>query len=89
MVSMVKIVAEIEVCQDCTMVHANGETGNETPDREPWGEMPPGADVAMYFDSETGEGFDPFSWHDCDACGTTLAGERFRFAVFSWGRIER
>lgn len=80
---MAKIIAEIDVCEDCMFVHANGETGNETPDREPWGLLP-GADVGMGDAGEDGDG-EGFSWSRCTACGTTLGGNRYRFAVFSWG----
>lgn len=77
----VKIIATIDVCDDCLLVHANGETGGE-PDREPWGELP-GADVAIDCPDDGEEC--GFSWSQCDACGTDLGGTRHPMAVFSWG----
>lgn len=79
---MAEILATIYVCDDCMFVHANGETGNETPDREPW-ELMPSADVAMNCEDD-GEGCG-FSWSACDGCGSSLGGTRHRMAVFGWG----
>lgn len=86
---MVTILGDIEVCDDCLSIHANGETGNETPDREPWCEMPT-ADVAMNCETDDdGNATCGFSHRDCDACGTTLGGTRHRMAVFAWERDPR
>jgi hypothetical protein len=79
---MANVLAYIAVCDDCLFVHANGETGNESPDREPWGLLP-SADVAM--DCGDDDENCGFSWHACDACGSQLGGTRHPMAVFGWG----
>lgn len=80
---MAEIVAEIYVCDDCLLMHANGETG-EIPagEPEPWAKLPT-ADVAVNCEDD-GEGCG-FSWSECDGCGSRLGGTRHRMAVFGWG----
>ena len=87
-----------EVCYDCYATEVNGELGDDTytPDREPLGDIPPGATVTSgWLDSEyKSRGMTPpdwengeddslgFSWSPCDGCGSHLGGERFPLTVW-------
>lgn len=82
----------IWACIDCTLMHANGEC-TETPDREPLSLIPDGAVVTLGT-LEHEEWCDPdadececermdFSKMWCQACGSTLAGERHALTI--WG----
>jgi hypothetical protein len=69
---------EIEVCQDCLILHANGETSPDFPadSPQPLSAIPFGYDVTMGGD-ETG-----FSWQSCEGCGSNLGGDRFEMTLW-------
>lgn len=82
-----KFVCTIWVCQDCMFVHANGETGNESPDREPWEYLfdrePDGSSVTMGLTREEHEcGWqddeDSECWQECECADTE----------FSWSQCQ-
>jgi hypothetical protein len=88
---------DLWVCYDCHAVAANGgdeidgrfyPDGSDTPtDCPPW--SLPGVEEATnntypdgdnpYDPDETGER--EFSWSSCQACGSTLGGSRYRYAL--------
>jgi hypothetical protein len=73
-----EITFEITVCIDCTHVIANGElpADSEWTDEEHTAAMLrewEDADITLACDEDC-EGF--FSSHDCEGCGSTLAGDR-------------
>ncbi len=76
---------DLWLCQDCTIYAVNGDTsGIESEKREKRvveGVDELGPHLVPDFDSESGDGIEEFSWRQCDACGTTLGGDRHRFAV--------
>ena len=81
----------IEVCTDCTMMHANGEISEPAPDPLPWALMPD-SDVTMgsfgpcRWECPEGEcecDSIGFTWAPCEGCGSTLGGHRELFTV--WG----
>jgi hypothetical protein len=51
--------------------------------REPLGLWVQGHELTDNTDSETGEGIEEFSWRQCNGCGSTLGGSRYRLAVWS------
>jgi len=72
---------DLEVCVDCIMLLANGETGDEQETAAHaakinalWGDtqLVPACD-------EDCEGW--FSWSSCDGCGSTLGGDRHKAAA--------
>jgi hypothetical protein len=65
------------VCSDCAMIHANGINSLDwTPEQEEqyWKDV----EVARVgvLNMALGDDVDPFSWRQCDGCGSTLGGER-------------
>ena len=84
---------EIQVCIDCTQVHANGELGDDSiPVLEPWGLMQgenvtmgsvTGCDCKNGYQDECNCDWADFSWSQCEACGSSLGGYRHTFTV--WG----
>jgi hypothetical protein len=95
---MINPVETIWVCQDCMLMHANGECDPDRPETEPepWAELPH-ADISMGmtddqhdcgipYDHPEGRECDcehiPFSWSSCDGCGSPLGGDRFAMTLF-------
>lgn len=74
---MATVIAELTICTDCALTHANGEVPADTR-VTPWALLP-AADVAL--GDERG-----FETTPCDACGTDLAGDRWDASVFGWSR---
>lgn len=76
------IVDSIWLCSDCATVACNGTHGIELADKDATvsGLAKLGAHLVPNFDSETGEGIREFSSRVCEACGTSLAGYRAKFA---------
>lgn len=35
------------------------------------------------------DGYDEFSWRDCDCCGSSLGGSRTRYCLFPWIKEEQ
>lgn len=71
------------VCTDCMVSAVNGEEPTDRPDSEPevwalW--QGTETDITPAFESDDTS----FSWHACEGCGSTLGGDRFRFAW--WGK---
>ena len=62
---------DVDVCIDCYMDHHEGRVMKDT--SVTWTDNT---------NSETGEGITDFSGSACGACGTTLAGNRFRMATW-------
>lgn len=86
-------IASIDVCTDCMLARESGDL-MATPEAriaELWSKFPT-ADVSADFgasdqnggDSE--DGITDFTWAHCPACGSTLGGSRYRYAVWSWER---
>jgi hypothetical protein len=81
----------IMLCSDCMIVAVNGDTsgideGDERKtarkiERIYEGLRELGPNLVPAHDSETGEGYEEFSSHGCDCCGSRLAGSLFEFAV--------
>lgn len=76
---------DLWLCEDCTMIACNGDTSGFESDARV-AECMAGLDglgpnLVGDFDVEKGEGYDEFSWGDCDCCGSTLGGSRHRFAL--------
>lgn len=75
---MVKVIFEGECCEDCMLMIANGDGEQDTADaiakRHPIGH-------AVMACAEDCEGW--FSWRACEACGSSLGGNRHPFAVLS------
>ena len=79
------------VCVDCYFSHhygaraVNGEWfagDSDTPtDREPLTLLETASYVGDWTDAESGEGIDSFSWRQCEGCGSTLGGERYRLSA--------
>lgn len=67
-------VSDIMVCLDCMTTEQQG-TEPDDPDRTPWG-LVNGLDQLHYVLTDD---HDDFGTHPCDACGSTLAGERFGY----------
>jgi hypothetical protein len=86
----------IWVCVDC--LFAREGDGTENPDREPWNLFPATeVSLGMLWEEHenpteceksfrTGGECDcermDFSWHACDACGSTLGGERQAYTLW-------
>lgn len=81
---------EIWACTDCTMVHANGESGEQDPNVTPWSMLDEGDEVTaggMSYESDNDEDRADedkidFSTRTCDGCGQPLAGERYRHTLW-------
>jgi len=74
---------ELWVCVDCMLTREQGEMPEDRDqDREPWSKIT-NLDVAANWDSndEADKGHLDFSDRWCDACGTGLAGDRYRYAA--------
>ena len=72
---------ELDICEDCQAVIANGELpGNTRWDLTAWGEAVevnwPNAEGWQLVNGE-GDGEGHFSRWGCDCCGSTLAGQRY------------
>lgn len=71
---------EYSVCEDCLHAIALGEDGDEcTPhiERELAGRNGYfSAGVAPTEEDPDGNGYDEFSWHDCELCRSSLGGSR-------------
>lgn len=82
---MTRTYTDAWLCSDCTIVAANGDySGIESDERI--AEVDAGlealGEISANWDSETDEGIEEFSWRPCDACGSSLGGDRTRFAVW-------
>jgi hypothetical protein len=75
------VIDDIWFCVDCTMYAVNGDLPEEGEGDCTEGVNAYGPHLVMDDDSETGEGHLEFSRCRCDACGSHLGGERYRFAV--------
>lgn len=75
-------IASINVCINCMLTREQGEIP-EGAHVEPWSLLPY-ADVTPDFGGEDEEGVEEFSTADCEACRNTLAGTRYRYAVWNW-----
>lgn len=68
---------EFYICSDCAMWHANADVSGIDDEKRV-------AEVTAYDGfldvdcGENGEHCRDFSWSACDACGTTLGGDRHR-----------
>src|SRR5699024_5445537 len=73
---------DIMVCVDCALTANGYESTPEDGQPEPWALYPDAGigDLTDNHDSETLDGYDPFSWSRCEGCGCGLGGERFRVA---------
>ena len=79
----------VEVCTDCYFAHHLGMHEHDgkwfaggsdsAADCKPLG-LVEGLDLADAVDPETSEGYDTFSWSQCDGCGSTLGGARYSLA---------
>jgi hypothetical protein len=79
---------EYSVCEDCLLITANGEASPDCKDDTLMDyESAVEHEVAgrnAYFcvgvdptdDDPEGDGYDEFSWHACELCGSTLGGSR-------------
>jgi hypothetical protein len=77
---------DLWLCQDCTFVACNGESGEPVSsfadiERTRQGLEKLGRHLVPDFDSNTADGLREFSSVPCAACDTSLAGYRARFAV--------
>lgn len=75
---------DIEVCVDCANLIANGDTtGIDSPEREAeviaQAGIPDGYHVALNCPEDCEGGF---SWSRCDACLSTLGGDRHPAAIW-------
>lgn len=69
--------ADCEICVDCAMWHANGDASMiDDPQRF---EAVTWERRQFYVGEAAG-----FSWQRCDACGSTLGGDRFEAQVEVW-----
>ncbi len=79
----------IELCTDCMFRAVNGDLPSDTtPERD--AEIDAGLEslgphLVPSFDTETGEGYEAFTWRRCDCCGSKLGGSRYEFAVLALG----
>jgi hypothetical protein len=65
----------MEICIDCVMVHVNGDSsGIDSPER--LAEVLAGLETYPFLAVETEDHW--FSWHSCDACGSTYGGDRMK-----------
>lgn len=73
----------IWLCSDCTMVACNGTRGVELANEDATvnGLAKLGPHLVPAFDSETEDGIRHFTDRICEACGTSLAGYRAKFAT--------
>lgn len=71
-------IAETWLCTDCTTAHEGGESYPEHSE--------PISDITSDWDSNESEdsGHWGFSRTPCGVCGTVLAGDRYRYAVWAW-----
>jgi len=89
---IVDLYANVYVCTDCYFAHHYGAVEvdgewfageSDSPcDREPLSRLADCDSLADNTDSETGEGLQDFSWSQCEGCGSTLGGARYRLALF-------
>ena len=63
---------ELEVCDDCAMLIANGETPEDQPDFDL---LPEWNSYHLALDCDD-NGCEGFSWSRCAGCGSTLGGSR-------------
>jgi hypothetical protein len=75
---------DIEVCQDCLILHANGDVSPDFPaDRPaPLSDIPFGYEVTMGGE-ELG-----FSMESCDGCRSGLGGDRYAMSLWRLTRDE-
>lgn len=88
-----KIHSQVWVCQDCMLIHANGECTHDESQPEPWAlwdlseaEIAMGGEHSVNCDRSDSYDCDcetiGFSTSQCAGCGSYLAGERYAFTVF-------
>lgn len=71
------------ICLDCLYWHETGSSDGLTSDR--YREVANQASGAFIVDTPTDDGYVAFSRRACDACGSDLAGQRFRaITVEEW-----
>jgi hypothetical protein len=82
------------ICTDCIQFLANGER-NEGADREPLSAVSDGVFITLGIGREDHDCEDPedcecavrpFSWSDCEGCGSPLGGERHGATL--WNTLE-
>ena len=72
---------QIEVCDDCAMLIANGETPEDNPEfrlSDSWD----GYHIALDCPED---GCESFSWSSCDGCESSLGGNRHPAVAMSMG----
>lgn len=79
-------------CSDCQHRARDGELPyREIREFSPGEEEPNCVDTELFCPKCGGDvrqrdrGYDEFSWKECDCCGSTLGGERHRYAVLGEG----
>lgn len=86
--SAVLITDDLWLCDDCTIAQCNDDYTGMTEElaefiQEALARMAVDGNLAANFDWHDGAGVDEFSPWPCDCCGTPLAGNRNRFALFA------
>ena len=66
---------EIEICQDCLMLVANGEGPEDV--AEALAERWPDETITLGRIGREDDSEAFFSWQDCDGCGSKLGGDRY------------
>lgn len=78
-----RIIRELHLCSDCMIAAVNDDYSGMEDDRA--AEVEAGIEAMGWatpdFDSETGEGYEEFTWRWCDCCNSRLAGSRHRFVI--------
>lgn len=78
---------EVECCQDCVMLAANGETGDDCK-IEPLTRVPEGWHmIPCTSRDDDGECQPFFSWRGCDTCENPLAGDRHDCTLMTMDRV--
>jgi hypothetical protein len=93
-----ELLGEIDVCEDCLFIHANGEYLGDPRDRTPdmpeawalWGfgyhATMGGEHSETCTEADRDEGCEcdrrGFSWQSCEGCGSGLGGDRYRFTMW-------
>ena len=74
---------EFDVCVDCAMFIANGETPEDNPEFT----LLPGWDGWHVVLDSNDDGDTHFSWSSCEGCGSRLGGDRLPAAA--WEKEEK
>jgi hypothetical protein len=80
----VRVIATVEVCDDCMFVNVNGEVSPDRPADAPpvWGKLS-GADAVHDCADCTSGDSHAFRFVDCDACGDAV-NTVHTMAIFKW-----